>query len=72
MTNTDGGYCAKCDTVWSAPGVCNCNTTYLKRNQAYLLMPPPTQGELRYTIEMCEHYLNSLALLKRLDNIIVD
>lgn len=28
-------------------------------------MPPPTQGELRFTIEMCEYYLNSFAMTSR-------
>jgi hypothetical protein len=30
-----------------------------------IVMPPPTQGELRYTIERCEHYLNSRARTSR-------
>src|ERR1700727_135278 len=24
MNDKDGGYCPKCDTVWAAPGKCNC------------------------------------------------
>lgn len=26
ISNKDGGYCPKCDTVWAAPGKCKCDS----------------------------------------------